>query len=50
MAKLIRRDDEWVDAERLALLRAELKSAFAASDFAYQPLDGNALIARNARG
>jgi len=46
---LIRRDKERVDAERLVLLRAELTAAFAAPESAYQTLDADAVIARNAR-
>ncbi len=46
---LIRRDKERVEAERLSLLRAELTAAFAAPDSAYQALDADAVIARNAR-
>ena len=46
---LIRRDKERVEAERLALLRAELTAAFAAPESAYQSLDADAVIARNAR-
>lgn len=46
---LIRRDKERVEAERLAILRAELTAAFAAPESAYQTLDADAVIARNAR-
>jgi putative addiction module CopG family antidote len=47
---LIRRDQQRVDGERLALLRAELTAAFAAPESAYQALDADMVIARNARG
>jgi Arc/MetJ-type ribon-helix-helix transcriptional regulator len=47
---LIRRDQQRVEGERLALLRAELTAAFAAPESAYQPLDADMVIARNARG
>lgn len=46
---LIRRDKERVEAERLALLKAELVNAFAAPESEYQALDADAIIARNAR-
>lgn len=46
---LIRRDKERVEAERLALLKAELVNAFAAPESEYQVLDADAIIARNAR-
>lgn len=46
---LIRRDKERVEAERLVALRAELTAAFAAPESDYQPLDADAIIARNAR-
>ncbi|MFB0875950.1 MULTISPECIES: type II toxin-antitoxin system ParD family antitoxin [unclassified Sphingobium] len=46
---LIRRDKERVEAERFALLQAELANAFAAPESEYQPLDADAIIARNAR-
>ena len=46
---LIRRDKARVEAERLALLRAELTAAFAAPDSAYRTLDADTVIARNAR-
>ncbi|KEQ51815.1 ribbon-helix-helix domain-containing protein [Sphingobium chlorophenolicum] len=45
---LIRRDKERVESERLALLQAELVRAFAAPEGDYQPLDADAVIARNA--
>ncbi|OHC90627.1 MAG: addiction module antitoxin [Sphingomonadales bacterium GWF1_63_6] len=44
---LIRRDKERVDAQRFSRLQAELSRAFAAPDSAYQPLDADAIIARN---
>ena len=47
---VLKSEKERVEAERLALLRAELTSAFAASESAYQPLDADTLIARNPRG
>ena len=47
---LIRRDKERVEAERLLVLRAELTAAFAAPESDYQPLDADAIFARNARG
>jgi putative addiction module CopG family antidote len=47
---LIRRDKERCERERLALLKAELTSAFAAPESDYQPLDADSVIARNARG
>ena len=40
--------NERIESERLAMLRAELLTAFAAPEFAYQPLDADAVIARNA--
>ena len=46
---LIRRDKERVEADRFNRLQAELSRAFAAPDSAYQPLDANAVIARNRR-
>ena len=46
---LIRRDKERVESERLALLKAELVSAFAAPESDYAALDADAIIARNAR-
>jgi Arc/MetJ-type ribon-helix-helix transcriptional regulator len=45
---LIRRDKERVEGERFAHLKAELVSAFAAPEIDYQPLDADAIIARNA--
>lgn len=47
---LIRRDKERVEAERLVVLRAELTAVFAAPEADYQPLDAEAIFARNARG
>jgi antitoxin ParD1/3/4 len=47
---LIRRDKERAEAEAFARLKAELTRAFAAPDAAYQPLDADAVIKRNARG
>jgi Arc/MetJ-type ribon-helix-helix transcriptional regulator len=46
---LIRRDKERVEADRLAILRAELKAAFAAPESAYEALDADTVIKRNAR-
>jgi len=46
---LIRRDKERVEGERLALLKAELVSAFAAPESEYQALDVDTVITRNAR-
>ena len=46
---LIRRDKERVESERLALLKAELVSAFAAPESDYGALDADAIITRNAR-
>jgi Arc/MetJ-type ribon-helix-helix transcriptional regulator len=46
---LIRRDKERVEGERIALLKAELVKAFAAPESDYQPLDADAVIARNTR-
>lgn len=44
---LIRRDKARVEDERLALLRAELISAFAAPESTYETLDAETVIARN---
>lgn len=44
---LIRRDKECVEGELLARLQGELSYAFAASESEYQPLDADAIIARN---
>jgi Arc/MetJ-type ribon-helix-helix transcriptional regulator len=46
---LIRRDKERVEAERLALLKAELTAAFAAPEAGYHLLDADTVIARNRR-
>jgi Arc/MetJ-type ribon-helix-helix transcriptional regulator len=46
---LIRRDKDRIETERLVLLRAELTAAFAAPESAYQTLDADTVIARNAR-
>ncbi len=46
---LIRRDKERVEADRFDRLKAELTHAFAAPDITYQPLDADAVIARNRR-
>lgn len=45
---LIRRDMERTDREAFARLKAELELGFAAPDSAYQALDADAVIARNA--
>ena len=47
---LIRRDKERVEAEGFERLRAELTVAFAAPESAYEPLDAETIIRRNARG
>ncbi len=47
---LIRRDKERVEAEGFERLKAELTAAFAAPESAYEPLDAETVIARNARG
>ncbi|PKP98345.1 MAG: addiction module antitoxin [Alphaproteobacteria bacterium HGW-Alphaproteobacteria-13] len=46
---LIRRDKERSEAEGFERLKAELAAAFAAPEFAYQPLNADMVIARNAR-
>ena len=46
---LIRRDKARAEAEAFDRLRAELTRAFAAPDTAYQPLDADTVIKRNAR-
>ncbi|PTD27836.1 addiction module antitoxin [Sphingomonas fennica] len=46
---LIRRDRERAEAEGFERLKAELTAAFAAPESAYQPLDAETIIARNAR-
>ena len=46
---LIRRDKARVEAERFAVLKAELAVAFAAPETSYQLLDAETVIARNAR-
>lgn len=46
---LIRRDKARVEADRLASLKAELAAAFDAPDSTYEPLDADAVIARNKR-
>ncbi|MEG3124862.1 ribbon-helix-helix domain-containing protein [Sphingomonas sp. GB1N7] len=46
---LIRRDKGRVDAERFAILQAELTMAFSAPETAYGALDAETVIARNAR-
>jgi hypothetical protein len=43
------RHKERIEGEHLALLRAELMAAFAAPDSAYQALDADAVVTRNAR-
>ena len=47
---LIRRDKERVEAEGFERLKAELTAAFAAPEAAYEELDAETVIARNARG
>ncbi|HEY8604496.1 addiction module antitoxin [Tsuneonella suprasediminis] len=47
---LIRRDKERVEAEGFERLKAELTAAFAAPESAYEALDPETVIARNARG
>lgn len=47
---LIRRDKERVEAEGFERLKAELTAAFAAPESAYEVLDAETVIARNARG
>jgi Arc/MetJ-type ribon-helix-helix transcriptional regulator len=46
---LIRRDMARVEDEAFDRLKAELTRAFAAPDNAYQPLDAESVIRRNAR-
>jgi len=46
---LIRRDRERVEAKGFERLKAELTAAFAAPESAYQSLDAETIIARNAR-
>lgn len=46
---LIRRDRERAEAEGFERLKAELTAAFAAPESAYQSLDAETIIARNAR-
>jgi Arc/MetJ-type ribon-helix-helix transcriptional regulator len=46
---LIRRDKERVEGEAFQRLKAELAHAFSAPDSAYQPLDADEVIRRNAR-
>lgn len=46
---LIRRDKERTEAQRFEQLKAELTSAFAAPESAYEVLDAETVIARNAR-
>ena len=46
---LIRRDKERVEAEGFERLKAELTAAFAAPEAAYEALDAEAIIRRNAR-
>ena len=46
---LIRRDWSRVEAERFERLKAERGRAFAAPESAYQALDAETVIARNAR-
>lgn len=46
---LIRRDKARVEAERLAVLKAELAAAFGAPETSYHSLDADAVIARNQR-
>ncbi|GIK47913.1 MAG: hypothetical protein KJZ75_09240 [Hyphomonadaceae bacterium] len=45
---LIRRDMQRAEGEAFERLKAELTRAFAAPDSAYQPLDAETVIARNA--
>lgn len=45
---LIRRDMQRAEGEAVERLKAELTRAFAAPDSAYQPLDAETVIARNA--
>lgn len=46
---LIRRDKERVEAEGFERLKAELAVAFAAPEAAYEALDAETIIRRNAR-
>ena len=46
---LIRRDKERAEAEQFERLKAELTAAFAAPESAYEFLDAETVIARNAR-
>lgn len=46
---LIRRDRERAEAEGFERLKAELATAFAAPESAYEILDADTVIARNAR-
>lgn len=46
---LIRRDKARAEGEAFERLKAELTRAFAAPDNAYQPLDADTVIRRNAR-
>ena len=46
---LIRRDKARADGEAFGRLKATLTHAFAAPDSAYDPLDAEAVIARNAQ-
>ncbi|WP_235977392.1 ribbon-helix-helix domain-containing protein [Sandaracinobacteroides hominis] len=46
---LIRRDKERVESEAFARLKAELTVAFAAPEVAYEALDAETIIRRNAR-
>jgi Arc/MetJ-type ribon-helix-helix transcriptional regulator len=46
---LIRRDKERIEAEQFGRLKAELERAFAAPVSSYEPLDAEAVIARNRR-
>ncbi len=46
---LIRRDKERVEAEGFERLKAELTVAFAAPESAYETLDADMIIRRNAR-
>ena len=47
---LIRRDKERVESATFERLKAELARAFSMPDSAYQPLDADTVIRRNARG
>lgn len=46
---LIRRDKERTETERFKRLKAELTAAFATPESAYEVLDAETVIARNAR-